>query len=250
MIEVFWTPILYNDIKEHYVSELNYFEPERLSKNIDNKKYFGPFLSQCPSVIDELKNTFVVKSPIKFNATYDNINLKVSSTMSTLSPKFIADYLDEPNPFGVHQVKYPDFLFFCNQDGLTMTQLPAYYHENGYTNNVLGLSGSFDISNWARPVRPAFKFRKKCNTIDVEIGDEMCYYKFNTDEKVKLVRFDGSKLYDPIDNSRSIFINCVAYKTHSYKEYVPKTLIDCYNSFKRGHYRKRMMKYIDEHRLD
>jgi len=78
----------------------------------------------------------------------------------------------------------------------------------------------------------------------------MCYYKFNTDEKVKLIRFDGSKLYDPIDKSRSIFINCVAYKTHSYNEYVPKTLIDCYNSFKRGRYRKRMMKYIDEHRLD
>lgn len=249
MIEVFWTPMLSN-IHDHYVSELNYYDPERLSKHIDPKSFFGPVVSQCPSVVEELKNTFVIRSPIKFNATYDLENLKIGSNMPSLPMEFLGDYLDDPNPYGVHQVKYPDYLFFTEHEGLTLTQLPAYYHENSFTENTLGLSGTFDISNWSRPVRPAFKFKKNCNTIDLEQGDAMCYFRFNTDQKIKMIRFDGSELIDEQNSYRSLLINSVAFKNHRRKEYVPKTLKECYESFKRSKYRKRMMKYINDHRLD
>lgn len=248
MIEVYWTPMLSN-IPNHLVSELNYFDPERLSKSIDPKNYFGPVLSQCPSVVEELKNTFVIRSPIQFNASFDFENLNIQTTMKSLPMEFLADYLDDPNPYGVHQVKYPGYLFFTEHEGLTITQLPAYYHENNFTANVLGLSGTFDISNWSRPVRPAFKFKKGKNLLDLQMGDAMCYFKFNTDQKIKLIRFDGSKLLDE-DSTKSLLVNCVAFKNHRRKEFVPKTLYECYEAFKRGRYRKRMMKYINDHRLD
>lgn len=249
MIEVYWTPIL-ADIPEHYVSELNYYEPIRLSKEIDPKQYFGPVVSKCVSVVEELKNTFVIKSPIQFNATYDNKNLQIRTNMVSIPLDFLGDYLDQPNEQGVYQVKYPSYLFFTEYDGLTMTQLPAYYHENNYTKNVLGLAGSFDISNWTRPVRPAFKFKKDCNVLDIAMGDALCYLRFNSDKKIKLIRFDGSNLIDSNNPTSSLLINCVGFKNHRRKEYVPKTLIECYEAFRKAKYRKRMMKYINEHRLD
>ena len=49
--------------------------------------------------------------------------------------------------------------------------------ENNFTENAMGISGTYNISKWVRPVRPAFKFKKGMNSINLKEGDHISYFK-------------------------------------------------------------------------
>ena len=75
------------------------------------------------------------------------------------------------------------------------TNLPAYYHDNGYTRSVDAICGSYDIGRWFRPgVRPLFQKKPGATSININEGDALMYVKFNTDEKIELVEFDAHEL--------------------------------------------------------
>tara|TARA_B100000900_G_scaffold399826_1_gene402807 strand:+ start:428 stop:1162 length:735 start_codon:yes stop_codon:yes gene_type:complete len=244
MITVYWSPVVNASTTQEFVSELKYFDPTPVYKSINAKEFFGLGASLCPAMIDETKNTYQIKSPIDFHIKFDHIKQQIMSNYD-VDPNFLIRYVGEPNEENIHQLEHPNLLFFC-EDNLTMTQTHPYYEETQFSESTMGLAGTYNISNWVRPVRPAFKFKTGRNELDIKKGDTLCYFKFNTSEKVKLVRFDSTKLFESENN---IVMHCLGYKNLKVKRLIPTPLAECYEAFKNARYKNRMINYIKENKV-
>lgn len=227
------------------VSELKYFEPISVLKELNPSYFFGPNASKCPAIVDEGKNTFKIKSPI-------DLNISFNSEFNRFSTKYAhgLDFLQHMiGPFGedkVIQLAAPTYLFF-SEEPLLMTQLPPYYEETDFTKSCMGLSATFDIGKWFRVVKPSFKIRPGAHTIDIKLGDSLMYLKFNTEEKIKLVRFDASTFYK---ENQDIIGNLLSFKFHKKNPLVPTKLAEGYDAFMRSRYNKRVLKIIKENLLE
>ena len=244
MITVYWSPVINVAENQEFVSELKYFEPESIYKDMNARKFFGLGASICPAIIDETKNTFSAKSPIDFHIEF---NYQKQSAMSKydVDPQFLINYIGGPNEEGVHQLDHPCFLFY-SPDDITMTQLPPYYEQNHFQANCMGLSGTYNITSWIRPVRPAFKFKDNTNMLDIKRGDTVSYFRFNTKEKVKLVRFDSAGLFE---SKTGPVMQCLGYKNLKAKRFLPTPLQECYYAFNNARYKNRLLNYIKENKV-
>ena len=92
--------------------------------------------------------------------------------------EFIKHFIGPFGPDKVIQLSSPTYLFFCDEP-LTMTQLPPYYEQSNFVDNCIGLSATFNINSWFRPVKPSFKLRDNKRTIDINYLNDL---KFNTEE--------------------------------------------------------------------
>lgn len=240
MKTVYWAT--YAEDHHNAVSELKYNEPESVIKDMNVKEFFGPTASKCPAITDEIKNTFRINCPIDLNVQFNN-NFTECSTSTQQDAEFLQHFI---GPFGeerVIQFSSPTYLFFC-EDSLLMSQLPPYYEDNDFTQNCMGLSATFDIGQWFRPVKPAFKLKSHARSIDIKINDTITYIKFNTEEKIKLVRFDASPFY-----KNKIIPNIMSFKQHKKNPFVPTKLVDGYYAFMQARYNKKILKIIKENLL-
>lgn len=246
MKTVYWAsvPEITND-NITKVSELKFSSPVSIFKDVRPLDFFGPHAGMCPAVINEGKNTFKINSPIDlsvtFNEDFTNINSKYKTDFD-----FIRHFIGPFGPDKVIQLSAPTYLFFC-EESLSMTQLPPYYEQSNFTKNCMGLSATFNINKWFRVVKPSFKLRDNCYTIDFDTNTALMYLKFNTDEKIKLVRFDGSSFYK--ENS-DIMENIQNFKSHKKNPMIPTKLSEGYEAFIRARYNKRIMKIIQENIID
>jgi|TARA_B110000977_G_C10896381_1_gene423466 hypothetical protein len=228
----------------YQISELKFADPVRVSKGMDFVKFFGPSASKCPAVIDESKNTFKINSPVDMNITFSEdftgINSKYQQDF-----EFIKHFIGQFGPDGVIQLSAPSYLFFC-EEPLTMTQLPPYYEQSNFVDNCIGLSATFNINSWFRPVKPSFKLRDNKRTIDINTTDALMYLKFNTEEKVKLIRFDASSF---MNINAPIMQSILGFKMNTKNPHAPTGLMAGYEAFIRARYNKRIIKIIKENLL-
>jgi len=162
--DVVWEkPIpLIKDIASHY-------------KNYPNFKR----LMMCPSFRDSVNNTYVIKSPIDMDFTWDQDSTPIIESSSDRGGRLISHDL------------YPHMeLFIDNQplfiadSSLTMKVLPPFMHEDSPRYPFLG--GQLDVGKWYRPVHPTFLMhRGEC--LNIKRGQAMMYVQF--DKKVTLKRF-------------------------------------------------------------
>lgn len=240
MKTVYWATYPEND--PNSVSELKYNSPESVIKNINVKEFFGPAAGMCPAIIDEIKNTFRINCPIDLSVSFAE-DFSGCSTNTKQDVNFLQHFL---GPFGeekVIQFSSPTYLFFC-EESLLLTQLPPYYEENTFTQNCMGLSATFDISQWFRPIKPAFKLKSHATSIDIKMDDTIAYIKFNTEEKINLVRFDASPFY-----KNNIIPNIMSFKFHKKNPFIPTKLADGYSAFMRSRYNRKILKIIKENLL-
>ena len=246
MKTVYWAsvPEITND-NITKVSELKYSTPTSIFKNIVPKEFFGPDAGRCPAIIDEGKNTFRINSPIDLNITF-NENFTGIDSKYKADFEFVRHFI---GPFGedrVIQLSSPTYLFFCNES-LTMTQLPPYYEQTSFTKNCMGLSATFNINSWFRVVKPSFKIRENCYTIEFDTETALMYLKFNTDEKIKLVRFDASSFYK---ENKNIMENIQNFKFHKKNPFIPTKLSEGYKAFLQAKYNNRIIKIIQDNIID
>ncbi len=244
MIKVYWSPVINVPEGQEFVSELKYFEPETVYKDLNAREFFGLGASLCPAIVDETKNTFSAKSPIDFHIKFDHVKKEVMSNYD-IDPNFLINYVGEPNKENIHQIEHPNFLFF-SETPLSMTQLPPYYEQTQFSSATMGIAGTYNISSWIRPVRPAFKFKDNVSEIDIKRGDTLCYFKFNTTEKIKLIRFDSAKLFE---SKTGPVMQCLGYKNLKAKRFLPTPLAECYKAFENAKYRSKILKYIKENKV-
>lgn len=240
-VNVYWTrAIAPGSGERHFISPLRFQEPEFLHKNIDYKEYLGPALLHCPGMVEEMTKTVVIKSPVSIDLEYnDNGQLKIHRQ----DPEFGAIFFGDPQgKNGIHQLGF-GYIFFADKP-LMATNLPPYYHNNGYTEAVNPICGSYDIGRWFRPgVRPLFQKKPEATRISINEGDPVMYVKFNTDEKINLVEFDSHELdqlgfYSPINA-------CITLKN----QLPPTPLHKAYEYFDNARMRQKVLKIIKRNRV-
>ena len=246
MIKVSWTRsyIGHDKIQQmglntkSMLSALRIEEPQPLMKHMDYQKFFGPMVSKCPSIVDDIKNVFVIKSPMDMKINIDEAQSRVNIEKQT--PDFAQLFLGNPQgKWGLHQVGAMGYLFFAEKS-LMINQLPAYYDNNDYTNKTNTITASFDIGNWFRPAgKPVFQIKKDVTTIDIKEGDALLYIKFNTTEKIKLIEFDDSEFQRLAERSPEYM--CGTLKDHDDNII---SLKKCYDYFNRFKMKRRIMKLI------
>jgi hypothetical protein len=236
MIKVYWTrAIAPGSGERHFISPLRFQEPIFLNKDIDYKEFLGPELLHCPGIVEEMTKTVVIKSPVTVDLEYaDDQNLKIHRQ----DPAFGQIFFGQPQgKNGIHQLGF-GYIFFADKP-LMATNLPAYYHDNGYTRNVDAICGSYDIGRWFRPgVRLLFQKKPGTKNININEGDALMYVKFNTDEKIELVEFDAHELdqlgfHSPINA-------CITLKN----QLPPTPLNKAYEYFDNARMRQKVLKII------
>lgn len=235
-IDVYWSrsnPICGETIT---MSPLRFYPPEPLMKHIDYKEFFGPQVSKCPAIIDDLKNIFVIKSPVDLNIIITDNNVEIEGQ----SLEFAQAFLGGPQgKAGIHQLGM-GYNFFAEKS-LKVTQLPAYYDSNGFTENTHQITASFDAGRWFRTSgKPTFVFKPGNRTISLKEGEALMYFKFNTDEKVKLIEFEETPEMQKLANI------CATLKFHSQGI---SPLAECYEYFDRYNMRRRVLKAIKAQKL-
>ena len=218
-----------------YMSPMRYEAPVPLLKHMDYQEFFGPSVSKCPAIVDDIKNTFVIKSPV-------DITLKISGNKFDVDNQtlpFAQAFLGNPQgKFGIHQLSQ-SYLFFAEKS-LILSQLPAYYEQNNFVDSTFAISASFDIGRWYRPAaKPAFIIKKGVKQITIKQGDPLIYIKFNTSEKVKLVEFDDVEFRNLEERSPEWV--CTSLKRQA-ANIIP--LAKCYEFFEQYHMRRRILKLI------
>ena len=245
MIKVYWTRSYpkHEDLMKMglnpkaMMSGLRIPAPKPVLQHLNYKEFFGPVVSKCPAIVDDLKNVFVIKSPVDIQIEVDNQINKLNVLKQELD--FAKAFLGDPQgKWGIHQLGM-GYLFFAEKS-LVATQLPAYYDENDFTKWTHTISSSFDIGNWFRVAgKPAFMIKQDAKTIDIKEGDPLIYYKFNTTEKIKLIEFDDQELQRL--NEKSPEWMCSTLKDHTDKVL---TLEKCYAYFNQYKMRQRILKLI------
>lgn len=217
------------------ISDMRIPEPEPLLKHMNYQEMFGPIVSKCPAIVDDLKNIYVIKSPVNLKLHVGRNSIKVENQEMNFTKAFLGE---AQGKFGIHQLGM-GFLFF-SEKSLIANQLPAYYDSNSFTENTFAISASFDIGKWFRPAgKPAFIFKPGITELDIKEGDPLIYIKFNTQEKVKLIEFDDVEFKKLGERSPEWL--CSNLKKHST---ITLSMAKCYDYFENYKMRKRILKLI------
>lgn len=242
-IKVYWTRSVpdYEDLamigssSNEYMSPMRLIEPLPLLKEIDYKDFFGPAVSRCPAIIDDLKNIFVIKSPVSITLKIFPNRLDVEQQSIEFAKAFFGPPQGKP---GIHQLGF-GYLFFSEKN-LVATQLPAYYSQNDFTDKTFAISGSFDIGQWYRPMaKPAFIFKPGSSSVTISEGDPLLYIKFNTSEKVQLVEFDDVEFSKLGEKSPEFLCGTLKKQATSVI-----SLERCYQYFNAFRMRRKILKLI------
>lgn len=167
--KVYWAYYTPNNL-----SRVSGFPPERLVTSLKKEPLWrdtkhGDIL-RCPSTLKTLKNTYVIRSSL--NAKYEaQGDLIVSDYASAIG--HTEEYLQLHAVIG--------YYFFAEKP-VTLNLTPPYYHPEC----MAGVSGSYDISKWLRPVGPTISMKMK-DTATFKYGQPVMYVDF--DKPVDLVQF-------------------------------------------------------------
>jgi len=171
-------------------------EPEPLLQNL-KKLYKGTEqeeLFKCYSFSQEIKNTFVIKSPLYISASFDksrgwiiksvaleqeNFNKVLNVTINRDNDKYVQTMPQFfPGNFGN--------IFYATED-TNMQILNPNYHKTKISHMPV-CTGSFNIHRWFRPTSFAV-INTKLEDIVFNRGDPLYYVKFHRKENIQLKRF-------------------------------------------------------------
>lgn len=173
----------------------NYKPFSSLSKHMVAERK-GIVFMKCPAHTDFLKNTFI------FHAPFD-ITINIDVDIETGNGKIVCDNLsqevfdtiidtrflfDDNRGISEYPLLGIDWLLTFQSNESTMIQLlPAFFHYNDFTEKTTIVPGEFDISKWTRSVEIAFEVKKPKASIEIKKGDALAYFKFYSNEPIKLV---------------------------------------------------------------
>ena len=127
--------------------------------------------------------------------------------------------------------------FFCEED-LWIEQLHPTYEDTEFSRNTMVFPGSYNIAKWFRPLQSSFICLE--DKVRVNQGDGMYYFKFLTNEQIKLVEFDFTQ---EIAN--------IAFSSTSYKVLVSFLKLDkLYDLFSRKKAPKKLIKLIKQNIIE
>lgn len=217
---------------------LLYQEPDSLYKDLlkdkDKSNDYNNYLD-CPAFLKFIHNGFVVRSPYNCDLTID---YNTGRFLQDGKVNDIAEHF-KPRPScrnGMLMFNlYHNFIFY-SEDSIEMSTMPAFMHNSELQSKCTYLPGTYDVSKWFRMIDGAYEMKTSFDKLNLRRGDPMYYVKFNTNDAVKLVRFD---LTAEIWNLTQ---GCIQYKKYQPK----KPLNYLYKLFAHTGMNKLILKKIKE----
>lgn len=158
-----------------------FYPPEPLYKSISESRKGNEFL-RCPSVVDALKNTYVIRSPYDLTIHVGKQGVKIEEYDQNFFDKHVVIHnLDTEYPvIGIP----PRYVFIPDGNkSVHMRLLPLMFNPP----HKLGvIVGSFDIARWIRPVEFAFEVYDTQEPIVIKRGDPLFCLQFVLEEKIEL----------------------------------------------------------------
>lgn len=188
---------------------------------------------RCPSAIDELRRTFVVRAPLDMRIYYENGDMACSDFPEHVSRELIVPLSDDGTVFTIG----PAITLFSDEP-LEVAQLPAYAHESPFDHVTL-TSGNFDVGQWLRPLVCGVINEKK-KSINIRRGDPLYYLRISGSQNTKWQRFEFS---DKLDRYSEDAIH--------FKTIMPnRTLDHLYRLFNGSKRRNRVLSEIKNNLVD
>lgn len=203
-------------------------------------------VKRCPAVIGDLRNTYRVRSPLKYNLKWDGIGYITSSLKSqqfydeNVRIRDIAAGLLTLD-FGLH-------MFFTDAPSLIIEQRHARYSLTSFSKNTSMVEGSFDIGKWIRPLDCAFFINNPNVLLEINHGDPLYYIKFYTDKKIIFHKFMITAEIDSFIKD----LHQSRRTSHDIKFEQPSSngLEKYYYMFQQSMYKKHIIKLIKQNILD
>lgn len=189
--------------------------------------------NRCPAFNSFLKNTYGLVSIYNFGFTLGNDGIEVPEYF------FSKENIDRLMIREINEKFFSwkqRYLFFSDADILKTTfYIPPFFENNFIYNNTIPLPGEYDISKWFR--NSEFPFYLKGDSFNINVGDIYAYIRFNTDDRVKMKRFNKT------DKITDIWQSSVM--SSSYKE-KSSPLSYFYDSFNKNKIKKELIKEIKQ----
>ena len=179
--------------------ETSWIEPQPFIKYV-SKHRSSDFL-KCPAFHDFYKNTFVILCPFDFSLKFFNGELKIHSKAEFIrenSSLFFIDRSCQNKNFKMLSFQLM-YCFFSEDSCLLETLHPSLCeHLCPSLRDISFISGTFDISKWARPVEFAFELTSKSAELEFKRNDPLFLVKFKpcNNTRVSLERLEYSKDID------------------------------------------------------
>jgi hypothetical protein len=213
-INVNWCPFQgksISTIEKRSWMDMLWFEPEPLLKHVVSERNKDLSYLKCPSFIDFCKNTFVIRSPLDIDISFDYDTVTERKYIKThmYNQEFYDDFITDRMQEGPYTMLGLVFgnLFYAEQS-LVVEQMPATFSRTSsvFQKNITVIPGRFDISKLIRPVSFAFEIVDDTQIIKIKRGDPLYYLRFITDEPVKINRVKFT------DELKHVVYNCVSVK--------------------------------------
>lgn len=176
-----WYPISNANDAENNRLGVIFYPPEPLYKSVAESRKGNEFL-RCPSVVDALRNTYVIRSPYNLTIHVGQTDVRIDEYDQEFFNKHIVIHnLDTPYPvIGVP----PRYVFIPDGNkSVHMRLLPLMFtppHKLGV------ITGVFDIARWIRPVEFAFEVYDTKEPVMIKRGDPLFCIQFVAEEQVEL----------------------------------------------------------------
>lgn len=210
-----------------YLDNSFYAEPDLVLKNLNG--YAKNTLLHCPAFVNNLKNTYIIRSPIDYDLAVEDG--KISSSLRD-QDFFDRSVVIRDTKQGVCSFKVPRILLFTERP-VELEVKTAIHHPNGFTSNSSFIEASYDIGQHFRPLESAFIFTDS-KKVTILAGDPLYYVKINTKEKIKFAPFQYTQDIKSLSESKFILRQKKAKPLHFWYALHAKF------------YRKRLLKLIKE----
>jgi hypothetical protein len=196
-MNVFWANVT-DDFQINSKLSVLWGEPVPLKKHLGetyNDFFKETDISQhlllCPSVQEEIKNTYAVLSPIDLTLTWDGNQTQTNN----YDQQFFDQMICIKRKIDGSESRFISInlhLIFFTEKKCTATVTPAYMSDTYFPKNSIMIAGQMDLNSWLRPI-DVMIFRDINKSIIIKKGEPLYYIKFHTDEKVIFSRFNLTK---------------------------------------------------------
>lgn len=192
-INVYWAPCFVSS-EANSVGDwsLLYPEPTNLYSDILKLKVINDDSSKgffsCPAIKDNFKSTYVFKSAMSSEYSYDYKDEHLSIEAKS---KNVLGYTVQRKPtlsVGPLVSFKLSYIFFAEEDIDVMFSSPNF-HKPKYTNYGTVVPGQFNIGSWFRSYNFEVQMWNNKGSFILEEDEPLFYAKFITNKKIKLNRF-------------------------------------------------------------
>lgn len=225
--ELSWMPLAYLEPVPAY--------PEIVKSRKFVKDNPSNFLT-CPAVTGYFKNTYVIKSPVDIDLSFDaeSGRMSLKGHDQAFHDTYIWNRCDVREDSTAPMMMSFSLHYFFYADRPCMLELLApSMHQEQCVQNMRVVPGAFDISKWFRPISPVFEIVDPSKSLIIKRGDPLLY--------VRLIPLSDSKINleekEFTNDMRKEFTKCIHLK-FAVKNLPLKTLYEIAKKINRKVFRK------------